>query len=115
MRVKRGVIHKKHVKNVLKHAKGYRWRRKNIFKLAKVAVIHAGKHAYEHRRLKKREFRRLWQVRINAGARQHGISYSRLVPLLKSKNVALNRKVLSELAANHPQVFAEVIDIAKQT
>lgn len=113
MRVKRGVIHKKHVKNVLKHAKGYRWRRKNIFKLAKVAVIHAGKHAYEHRRLKKREFRRLWQVRINAGARQNGVTYSRFIPMLKAKKIELNRKVLSELAANHPEVFAEVIQRAR--
>ncbi len=115
MRIKRGIIHKKHVKNVLKRAKGYRWRRKNVFKLAKVAVLHAGKHAYEHRRLKKRDFRRLWQIRINAGARQHGIPYSKFITLLKAKNIQLNRKVLAELAAKHPEVFAKVVDIAKQT
>lgn len=114
MRVKRGVIHKKHTKNILKQAKGYRWRRKNVFKLAKVAVIHAGKYAYEHRRLKKRDFRRLWQIRINAGARQHGISYSKLIPLLKSKNIQLNRKILAELAAKHPDAFAEVIKVAQE-
>ena len=113
MRVKRSIIHKKHKRNVLKHAKGYRWRRKNTIKLAKVAVTKAGWHAYKHRRLKKREFRRLWQIRINAGARVNGISYSRLIPLLKAKKIELNRKMLSELAAQHPDVFAEIIKVAK--
>ncbi|MBI4426753.1 MAG: 50S ribosomal protein L20 [Candidatus Kerfeldbacteria bacterium] len=113
MRVKRGIIHKKHVKNILKHAKGYRWRRKTSVKLAKVAVTHAGWNAYKHRRTKKRDFRRLWQIRINAGARQNGITYSRLIPLLKAKKIELNRKVLAELAAKHPQVFAEVVKVAQ--
>lgn len=113
MRIKRGVIHKKHVKNILKHTKGYRWRRKSSIKLGKVAVTHAGWNAYQHRRTKKREMRRLWQIRINAGARLNGISYSRLIPKLKAKNIQLNRKVLSELAAEHPQVFADVVRLAK--
>lgn len=113
MRIKRGVIHKKHVKNILKHTKGYRWRRKTSVKLGKVAVTHAGWHAYQHRRLKKRDMRRLWQVRINAGAREQGVSYSKLVPMLKAKNIELNRKVLSELAADHPTVFAELVKFAQ--
>ncbi len=113
MRIKRGVIHRKHKKNILKHTKGYRWRRKTSIKLAKVAVTHAGWNAYKHRRTKKRDFRRLWQIRINAGAREQGISYSRLIPLLKAKKIELNRKMLSELAEKHPQVFAEVIKAAQ--
>lgn len=113
MRIKRGVIHKKHTKNILKAAKGYRWRRKTSIKLAKVAVTHAGWNAYKHRRLKKRDFRRLWQIRINAGARQNGVTYSRLIPLLKAKNIRLNRKVLAELAAEHPTVFAELVKFAQ--
>ncbi|MBI4093313.1 MAG: 50S ribosomal protein L20 [Candidatus Kerfeldbacteria bacterium] len=113
MRVKRGIIHKKHVKNILKHTKGYRWRRKTSVKLAKVAVTHAGWNAYQHRRTKKRDFRRLWQIRINAGARQNGITYSRLIPLLKAKKIELNRKSLAELAAKHPEAFAAVIKVAQ--
>lgn len=113
MRIKRGIIHKKHVKNILKHTKGYRWRRKTSVKLAKVAVTHAGWTAYKHRRTKKRDFRRLWQVRINAGSRANGLSYSRLIPLLKAKNIQLNRKMLSELAAEHPKIFAEIVKLAQ--
>lgn len=113
MRIKRGIIHKKHVKNILKHTKGYRWRRKTSVKLGKVAVTKALAHAYKDRRLKKRNFRQLWQIRINAGSRQHGLSYSRLIPLLKAKKIELNRKVLSQLAAEHPAVFAEIIRVAQ--
>lgn len=115
MRIKRGVIHKKHTKNVLKYARGYRWRRKTSIKLGKVAVTHALWNAYKHRRTKKRDFRRLWQIRINAGAREHGVTYSRLIPLLKAKKIALNRKMLSELAANHPKEFSEIIKLTKSS
>lgn len=113
MRIKRGIIHKKHTKNILKQAKGYRWRRKTSIKLAKVAVTHAGWNAYKHRRTKKRDMRRLWQIRINAGARQQGVSYSKFIPLLKAKKIDLNRKVLSELAMTYPQVFAEIVKFAQ--
>lgn len=113
MRIKRGVIHKKHKKNILRYAKGYRWRRKSSIKLGKVAVTHALWNAYKHRRTKKREQRALWQVRINAGARQLGVSYSRLIPLLAAKKINLNRKMLSELAAQHPEIFAEIVKFAQ--
>ncbi len=113
MRIKRGVIHKKHTKNILKHTGGYRWRRKTSIKLAKVAVTHALWNAYKHRRTKKRDMRGLWQVRINAGARAEGVSYSRLIPMLKAKKIGLNRKMLSELAEKHPKEFAEVVKFAK--
>ncbi|MBI4090276.1 MAG: 50S ribosomal protein L20 [Candidatus Kerfeldbacteria bacterium] len=113
MRIKRGIIHKKHTKNILKHTKGYRWRRKTSIKLGKVAVTKAWAHAYRHRRLKKRDFRQLWQIRINAGARLNGVTYSRLIPMLKAKKIELNRKVLSQLAAEHPKVFAEIVKLAQ--
>lgn len=113
MRVKRGVIHKKHKRNILKHAKGFRWRRKNTLKLGKAAVTKKFWQAYKHRRTKKRDFRTLWQQRINAGARQNGVTYSRLIPLLKAKRIRIDRKVLSELAAEHPAVFAEIVKLAK--
>ncbi len=113
MRIKRSVAHRKHKRNILKYTKGFRWRRKTSIKLGKPAGTHALRNAYEHRRLKKRDFRTLWQVRINAGARQHGISYSKLIPLLKAKRIELNRKVLSELAAQHPDVFAAIVQLAK--
>lgn len=114
MRVKRSVAHRQHKRNILQHAKGFRWRRKNTLKLGKTAVTHALAHAYEHRRLKKRDFRSLWQIRINAGARQHDLSYSRFIPLLKAKHIALNRKVLAELAAEHPEIFSAIVKQAKE-
>jgi len=113
MRVKRGVIHKKHKKNILKHTRGFRWRRKNTLKLGKTAATHALRNAYEHRRLKKRDFRQLWNVRINAGARQNGMTYSKLIAALKSKQITLNRKVLSELAAKHPEIFAAIVKLVE--
>ncbi|MFH0829128.1 MAG: 50S ribosomal protein L20 [Candidatus Kerfeldbacteria bacterium] len=113
MRIKRGVIHKKHKRNILKYAKGYRWRRKSSIKLGKVAVTHALWNAYKHRRLKKREMRALWQIRINAGSRELGVSYSRLISMLKAKKITLNRKMLSELAAEHPKVFADIVKLAQ--
>lgn len=114
MRIKRGVIHKKHKKGILKYTKGFRWRRKSSIKLSRTAGTHALKNAYDHRRLKKRDFRTLWNVRINAGARANGVTYSKLIALLKAKKIELNRKVLSELAAQHPDVFAAVIKLASE-
>jgi large subunit ribosomal protein L20 len=111
-RVKRGMMHAKRRRSILRRAKGYRWGRKNRLKLAKVAVIKAGAYAYRDRRTRKREFRRLWQVRLNAAVRPHGLSYSRFINLLKKKNIALDRKVLSALAADHPRVFKEVVRTA---
>lgn len=113
MRVKRGIIHRKHKRNILQHAKGFRWRRKSSIKLGKVAVTKKFWHAYKHRRTKKRDMRGLWQVRINAAAREQGVSYSKLIPLLKAKKIELDRKILAELAAEHPQVFTEIMKLAK--
>lgn len=97
-------------KKILKAAKGYFGARKNVYTVAKNAVEKAMQYAYRDRRTKKRAFRRLWIARINAAARQHGISYSRLMHQLKENNIDLNRKVLADLAMNHPDAFKAVVD-----
>lgn len=109
MRVKRGVAHLKRRKNLLQKVRGFRWRRKSSIRLGRQAAIRAGQHAYRHRRLKKRDFRALWQIRINAAAHQAGLSYSQFMHKLKQAQIGLDRKVLSELAANHPSVFADIV------
>ena len=109
VRIKRGVSANKRRKNVLKLTKGFKWGRKNKFRAAKEAVLHAGKHAFAGRKQKKRTFRRLWITRISAAAKASGTSYSRLANQLKKSGIALNRKMLSELAANFPTVFEKII------
>ncbi len=96
-------------KKVLKQAKGYFGRRKNVWTVAKNAVDKAMLYAYRDRRNKKRTFRALWIMRINAGARQHGMSYSQFMGKLKANNINLNRKVLADLAMNDPKAFEAVI------
>lgn len=109
MRVKRGVTHVARRNRLLKKAKGYAWRRKSSIRLARVAVTKAGTHAYRHRKQKKRDFRALWNIRINAGAREHGLTYSKLIHTMKVKRVLLNRMVLQELAQEQPDVFAAIL------
>ena len=96
-------------KKILKAAKGYFGARKNVLTVAKNAVDKAMGYAYRDRRSKKRAFRRLWIARINAGARQNGISYSKLMHLLSTNSIDLNRKVLADLAMHHPQTFSAVV------
>jgi large subunit ribosomal protein L20 len=100
-------------KKVLNMAKGYWGSRSKVFTVAKNTVEKGLQYAYRDRKVKKREFRGLWIQRINAGARQHGISYSQLIGKLASKNIGLNRKVLADLAMNHPEAFKAVIDTVK--
>jgi len=100
-------------KKVLKQAKGYFGRRKNVWTVAKNAVDKAMQYSYRDRRNKKRTFRALWITRINAGAREHGMSYSKLMGLLKANNVELNRKVLADLAMNNPEAFKAIVDKVK--
>ena len=101
-------------KKIIKAAKGYFGARKNVYTVAKNAVERAMQYAYRDRRNKKRAFRRLWIARINAGARMHGMSYSRLIHALKENNIDLNRKVLADLAMNHPESFKEVVAKVKK-
>ena len=107
-RIKRGVIAKARHKKVLKQAKGYQGARSRVFRVAKQAVTKAGQYAYRDRRQRKRQFRSLWIARINAGAREHGLSYSRLIAGLKSCGIELDRKILAELAVNDKEAFAAV-------
>ena len=100
-------------KKILKQAKGYYGRRKNVWTVAKNAVEKAMLYAYRDRRTKKRNFRSLWITRINAGARQHGMSYSQFMGKVKSNNIELNRKVLADLAMNNPGAFKAVVEKIK--
>ncbi len=100
-------------KKVLKQAKGFFGRRKNVWTVAKNAVEKAMQYAYRGRKEKKRSFRSLWITRINAGAREYGMSYSQFMGALKKNNVELNRKVLADLAMNHPEAFKAVVDQVK--
>lgn len=100
-------------KKILKQAKGYFGRRKNVWTVAKNAVDKAMLYAYRDRRNKKRSFRALWITRINAGARLHGMSYSQFMGKVSGNNIVLNRKVLADLAMNHPEAFKAVVDKVK--
>ena len=112
-RVKRGTIAKKRRRGVLRHTKGFRWGRKSKYRLAKDALRHAWAYAYRDRRAKKREFRALWQTQINAASRNQGVSYSKFMGQLRKKGVALDRKILSELAKEKPEAFAAIINSIK--
>ena len=113
-RVKRGVAASKRRKNVLKKAKGFRWRRKSHYTAAKEALLKAGKYAYRDRRAKKRAMRGLWIIRLNIAAREHGMTYRELIHAMKTKKIALDRKVLSDMALTNPAVFAKTIEAIKK-
>jgi len=108
-RVKRGVTARARHKKILALAKGYRGRRKNVYRVAKQAVMKAGQYAYRDRRTRKRFFRKLWIARINAGARSHGVTYSRFIAGLKKLSIDLDRKVLSDMAINDPAAFGAIV------
>ena len=113
MRIKRGVnAHKKRVK-ILKAAKGYRGSKSKLYRVAREAVMKSGNYAYVGRKNKKRDFRQLWIARINAGAREHGLSYSQMMHGLKLAGVELNRKVLSDIAIADKAGFAKLAEQAK--
>ena len=112
-RVKRGVTARARHKKVIALAKGYRGRRKNVYRIAKQAVMKAGQYAYRDRRQRKRQFRQLWIVRINAAARQNGLSYSKFMNGLKKAAVAIDRKVLADLAVFDQAAFAQLAEQAK--
>jgi len=112
-RVKRGVTARARHKKVIAQAKGYQGRRKNVFRVAKQAVIRAGATAYRDRRQRKRQFRRLWIARINAAARECGLSYSRLIDGLNKAHVSIDRKVLADIAVFDKAAFAEIAERAK--
>lgn len=106
------MAHKRREKT-LKYTKGFRWGRKSKERAAKEALLHAWTHAFRGRKKKKGDFRTLWNVRINAGARVDGMSYSKLIEALGKKKVLLNRKMLAELAKNEPAIFKKIIEFVK--
>ena len=112
-RVKRGTSLVKKRRKILKAVKGYRHGRKNLIKLAKVAILKAGVYAYRDRRNKKRVNRRLWQVKLNAAVRVFDLSYSKFIALLKTNKVELDRKVLADLAENNTELFAKIVEKLK--
>ena len=112
-RVKRGVQAKARHKKVLKQAKGYRGARSRTYKVAKQTVMRAGQYAYRDRRVKKRVFRSLWIVRINAAARENGLTYSKLIAGLKKASIDLDRKTLANIAVNDKEAFSKIAEEAK--
>lgn len=112
-RVKRGAQHTKRRKNLLKRVKGFKWGRKSKIRLARPAMLKAGAYAFRDRRAKKRTFRNLWTIKINAAVHELGLSYSRFIAMLKTANIGLDRKVLAQLAEKHPAIFAKVVEAAK--
>lgn len=114
VRVKRGKTAHKRRKNVLKYTKGFRWGRKAKYRQAKEALYHAWRYAYRDRRTKKRDMRSLWQIQINAACRQAEISYSKFIAGLKKNKIELDRKILSNLARNHPQILKKILEKVKE-
>ncbi len=113
-RAKSGATAKARRKKVLKAARGYYGARSRTYRVAKQAVVRAGTNAYRDRRQRKRQFRSLWIVRINAGAREHGLSYSRLIAGLKKAGIEVDRKVLADLAVHEKSAFAALAEAAKE-
>lgn len=114
MRVKRGVAKRRRKKKWLKQAKGYWGRRSKIYRTAREAVMRSLQYAYRDRRRKKREFRRLWILRINAACRIYGLSYSKFIDGLKKQGVEINRKLLAEIASEDIESFAKLAELAKK-
>ncbi len=112
MRATSGTIHRKRRKKVLKNASGFRGARHRLFRIARQAVMKAGVHGFASRRQKKRQYRALWVARINAGLREHGVSYSRFIFNLSRAEILLNRKMLAELALSEPEAFATLVKSA---
>ena len=113
-RVKRGVVAKARHKIILRQARGYYGARSRTFKVARQAVIKAGQYAYRDRRQRKRQFRALWIARINAAARLHGLSYSRLINGLKRADIQVDRKILADIAVHDPETFGTIAEAARE-
>lgn len=111
-RVKRAVGANKRRKNLLKHTKGFMWTRKSKYRQAKEALLHAWSFQFADRKKKKRNFRRLWQIKINAAARENGLSYSKLISQFKRAEIELDRKILADIAQNKPAIFKKIIEIS---
>jgi len=113
-RVKRAITHLKKRRNLLKRAKGFKWGRKNLIRLASTAVVKAGVHAYTGRKLKKRDMRALWQIKISAFAKENGLSYSKFINLLKINKIELDRKILADLAEKNKAAMVKILEQVKK-
>lgn len=109
-RVKKGVDALKSRRNILRKVKGYRYGRSTKERQANEAIVHAGTYSFAHRKDKKGDFRRLWNVRLSAILKDNGLSYSKFIPMLKSKEIVLDRKILSEIALNNPETFKKILE-----
>ena len=114
VRVKRSTTTHKKRKRILKQTKGFMWGRKSKYRLAKDALFHAWTHAYHDRKKKKRNFRSLWQIQIGAACKKQGVSYSKFINILKKSKIEINRKMLSELAKEQPDIFKKIVEKAKE-
>jgi len=114
-RVKRGVMAHKRRKNLLAQTKGFLHSRHSKFRAAKEAILHAGLHSFRGRKLKKRNYRRLWQIQINAACRQNAFTYSKFINALKTAKIELDRKILANLAQTEPEVMAEIFNQTKNS
>ncbi len=113
MRVKRGTVRRASHKKIINQAKGYKGRKKSVFRLAKQAVVRAGQYTYRDRRNKKRDLRSLWIIKINAGVRQFDLTYSVFIKKLADKKIEINRKILADLAENEPKAFEAIVKKVK--
>lgn len=114
VRIKRGKLHTKKRRKLWKYTKGYQWGRKTKRRAMKEALLHAWTHAFAGRKEKKRNFRKLWNVQINAASREHDLSYSKFIAGLKKNKIELDRKILADLAQNNPEIFAQIAEMAKR-
>ena len=114
MRIKRGTVRARKRARLLKHAKGFMWRRKNVYRLAKEAVQHSFANMYIGRKQHKRNMRKLWIIQINAAAREQGMTYGNFIHALKQNNITLNRKQLANLARTEPESFKKVLETVKK-
>ncbi|MDD5145634.1 MAG: 50S ribosomal protein L20 [Candidatus Pacebacteria bacterium] len=113
VRIKGGKFSQKRRKHLLEYAKGFKWRRKTNYRAAEEALLHAWEYAYRDRKANKRNFRKLWELQINAACRRLGIPYNKFINSLKKNKIELNRKVLSDLAQTHPKIFGKIIEKVK--
>lgn len=113
-RVKRGTIAHKKREKILRYTKGFKWGRKSKERLAKEALLHAWSHAFSGRKIKKRDFRRLWQTKIKAAVEFFGLKYNQFIFALRQKHINLNRKILAELAEEQPEIFKDVVEESKK-
>lgn len=113
-RVKRGTLHKKRRRNIIEYTKGFKWGRKSKLASAKQAMMKALSYNYRDRKVKKRETRALWNIHINAFCRKNGITYSRFINAMKTGNIAIDRKILSEFSAKYPHLFEAVLGKIKK-